>query len=125
MPARAGRPRPTGKLETLQADAIVLALGQKTESEFLRGIPGVDVAEDGTVKVDAGMMTGHPGIFAGGDMVIHRQRGRLAIRHKRAKRARKLRKAAEQLGRVWTPRHLPWIDPLRRTHGPHPEQRNR
>src|SRR5580704_13687597 len=31
-----GFPRPTGKFETLQADAVVLALGQDTESGFLR-----------------------------------------------------------------------------------------
>jgi formate dehydrogenase (NADP+) beta subunit len=64
-----GRPRPTGQVETLHADAIVLALGQKTESGFLRDIPGIDVSEDGTVKIGGDMMTGHAGIFAGGDMV--------------------------------------------------------
>ena len=31
-----GHPRPTGRFETLQADAIVLALGQETDSGFLR-----------------------------------------------------------------------------------------
>ena len=35
-----GRPQPTGRLETLHADAIVLALGQETESGFLRDVPG-------------------------------------------------------------------------------------
>jgi NADPH-dependent glutamate synthase beta subunit-like oxidoreductase len=64
-----GRPRPTGKFETLQADAIVLALGQETDSGFLRNLPGIEVAADGVVKVGPDMMTGHPGIFAGGDMV--------------------------------------------------------
>ncbi|HTY85455.1 MAG TPA: NAD(P)-binding protein [Silvibacterium sp.] len=64
-----GRPRPTGRFETLKADAIVLALGQETDSGFLRKIPGIEFAEDGIVKVGSDMMTGHPGIFAGGDMV--------------------------------------------------------
>jgi formate dehydrogenase beta subunit len=65
----AGRPHPTGRLEQLQADAIVLAVGQETDSTFLRKVPGLEFAEDGIVKVAPNMMTGHPGIFAGGDMV--------------------------------------------------------
>jgi NADPH-dependent glutamate synthase beta subunit-like oxidoreductase len=65
----AGRPHPTGRLEQLQADAIILALGQETDSAFLRHVPGLEFAEDGIVKVADDMMTGHPGIFAGGDMV--------------------------------------------------------
>ena len=64
-----GRPRPTGRFETLRADAVVLALGQETDSGFLRKVPGIEFAEDGIVKVGPDMMTGHPGIFAGGDMV--------------------------------------------------------
>lgn len=64
-----GRPQPTGKFETLQADAIVLAVGEETDSGFLRQVPGVEFAEDGVVKVAPDMMTGHAGIFAGGDMV--------------------------------------------------------
>lgn len=64
-----GRPQPTGRFETLQADAIVLALGQETDSNFLRRVPGIEFAENGIVKVGPDMMTGHAGIFAGGDMV--------------------------------------------------------
>jgi formate dehydrogenase (NADP+) beta subunit len=64
-----GRPQPTGEIETLQADAVVLALGQQTDAAFLRRVPGVECNADDTVIVDARLMTGHPGIFAGGDMV--------------------------------------------------------
>jgi NADPH-dependent glutamate synthase beta subunit-like oxidoreductase len=64
-----GRPRPTGRLETLAADTVILALGQESDSGFLRRVPGVELAGDGTVQVSADMMTGAPGIFAGGDMV--------------------------------------------------------
>jgi NADPH-dependent glutamate synthase beta subunit-like oxidoreductase len=64
-----GRPQPTGRLEILQADAVVLALGQQTDSGFLGRVPGIDFKADGTVLVGPDMMTGHPGIFAGGDMV--------------------------------------------------------
>ena len=64
-----GRPRATGEFETLAADSVVLALGQQTESGFLRKVPGIEFDTDGTVQVAANMMTGHAGIFAGGDMV--------------------------------------------------------
>ena len=64
----AGFPQPTGEIETLAADSVVLALGQDVDLGLLDNVPGLDVT-DGVVKVDANMMTGHPGIFAGGDMV--------------------------------------------------------
>ena len=63
-----GFPQPTGELETLEADSVVLALGQDVDLSLLNGVPGLEIA-DGVVKVGANMMTGHPGIFAGGDMV--------------------------------------------------------
>jgi 2-oxoacid:acceptor oxidoreductase delta subunit (pyruvate/2-ketoisovalerate family) len=63
-----GFPQPTGELEELGADSVVLALGQETDLSLLDGVPGVEV-DDGVVKVGPGMMTGHRGIFAGGDMV--------------------------------------------------------
>jgi NADPH-dependent glutamate synthase beta subunit-like oxidoreductase len=64
-----GFPQPTGRFETLAADTVILALGQETDAAFLRQVPGVEFAPDGTVKVSASMMTGCPGVFAGGDMV--------------------------------------------------------
>jgi NADPH-dependent glutamate synthase beta subunit-like oxidoreductase len=65
----AGRPHPTGRYETLAADTVILALGQETDSAFLRRVPGVEMTADGTVAVSAAMMTGARGVFAGGDMV--------------------------------------------------------
>lgn len=64
-----GRPRPTGQLETIEANDLILALGQDTDTAFLRAVPGIEFKEDGTVIVSPQMMTGRPGIFAGGDMV--------------------------------------------------------
>ena len=64
-----GRPQPTGEFETLEADALILALGQDTDTDFLRRVPGIEFKKDGTVIVDERMMTGCAGIFAGGDMV--------------------------------------------------------
>jgi Pyruvate/2-oxoacid:ferredoxin oxidoreductase delta subunit len=59
----AGFPQPTGELEELSADCLVLALGQD-------------------------LMTGHPGIFAGGDMVPAERTVTVAIGHgKKAARA--------------------------------------
>ncbi len=63
-----GFPQPTGETEELEANSLILALGQEADLTLLAGVPGVEV-EDGVVKVDRAMMTGHPGIFAGGDMV--------------------------------------------------------
>jgi 2-oxoacid:acceptor oxidoreductase delta subunit (pyruvate/2-ketoisovalerate family) len=63
-----GFPQPTGELDELEADSLVLALGQETDLSLLEEVPGLEV-EDGVVKVGSDLMTGHPGIFAGGDMV--------------------------------------------------------
>jgi 2-oxoacid:acceptor oxidoreductase delta subunit (pyruvate/2-ketoisovalerate family) len=63
-----GFPQPTDEYEALEADSLVLALGQDVDLSLLAGVPGLVVA-DGVVQVGPNMMTGHPGIFAGGDMV--------------------------------------------------------
>jgi len=63
-----GRPQPTGRFETLSADAVVLALGQQADSAFLGKIPGIAFEPDGAVTVDRNLMTGCPGVFAGGDV---------------------------------------------------------
>ena len=64
-----GRPQPTGRFEDIEANDLILALGQETDTSFLDGVPGVEFGEDGTVVVSGTMMTGYPGLFAGGDMV--------------------------------------------------------
>ncbi|WP_341925418.1 NAD(P)-binding protein, partial [Nocardioides psychrotolerans] len=63
-----GFPQPTGEVVQLAADALVLALGQEADLGFLTDVPGV-VVDDGVVRVDDQLMTGCPGVFAGGDMV--------------------------------------------------------
>jgi len=63
-----GFPQPTGELEELEADSLVLALGQEADLSLLDGVPGLEI-DDGVVQVGLNMMTGCPGIFAGGDMV--------------------------------------------------------
>ena len=63
-----GFPQPTGEFEEVPADALVMALGQEVDLEFLKQVEGMEFV-DGTLKVDAQMMTGCAGVFAGGDMV--------------------------------------------------------
>ena len=75
-----GFPQPTGELETLAADAVVLALGQDVDLSLLNGVPGLAV-EDGVVRVGPNMMTGHAGIFAGGDMVPAERTVTVAVGH--------------------------------------------
>src|SRR6516225_1668604 len=64
-----GKPHPTGRLETLAADTVIMAVGQDADTAFLRQVPDVEFKQDGTVVVSPSMMTGCPGVFAGGDMV--------------------------------------------------------
>ena len=75
-----GFPQPTGEFETLEADSLVLALGQDVDLSLLDGVPGLEIA-DGVVKVGPNMMTGHPGIFAGGDMVPSERTVTVAVGH--------------------------------------------
>ncbi len=76
-----GRPRPTGRLERLAADAVVLALGQETDSAFLQQMSDLEFSADGTIKVAPTLMTGHAGIFAGGDMVAEERSVTVATGH--------------------------------------------
>ena len=76
-----GYPEPTGEFETLEADTLILALGQDTETGFLKTIPDIEFKKDGTVIVDANMMTGYPGLFAGGDMVPSERTVTIAVGH--------------------------------------------
>lgn len=75
-----GFPQPTGEFEELQADSLVLALGQEADLSFLAGAEGITI-DDGVVEVDAGMMTGRPGVFAGGDMVPAERTVTVAVGH--------------------------------------------
>jgi 2-oxoacid:acceptor oxidoreductase delta subunit (pyruvate/2-ketoisovalerate family) len=75
-----GFPQPTGEFETLEADSLVLALGQDVDLSLLEGVPGLEV-KDGVVQVAPNMMTGYAGIFAGGDMVPSERTVTVAIGH--------------------------------------------
>jgi 2-oxoacid:acceptor oxidoreductase delta subunit (pyruvate/2-ketoisovalerate family) len=75
-----GFPQPTGELERLDADSVILATGQDVDRTLVDGVPGIEV-EDGVIQVGPDMMTGHPGIFAGGDMVPAERTVTTAIGH--------------------------------------------
>ena len=75
-----GFPQPTGETEELAADSVVLALGQDVDLSLLDGVPGITV-DDGVVHVDAQLMTGCPGVFAGGDMVPSERTVTVAVGH--------------------------------------------
>src|SRR5262249_44174782 len=56
---------------TIDADACILAIGQKPELSFLRPEDGVQLTPGGTIKVDpATLATSAPGVFAGGDVAF-------------------------------------------------------
>ncbi|MEN8129976.1 MAG: NAD(P)-binding protein [Pseudomonadota bacterium] len=76
-----GWPQPTGKFESIEADTLVLALGQNVDIGLLRNTPGVTFAKDGVTEVGPDMMTGYPGIFAGGDMVPAARTVTVAVGH--------------------------------------------
>ena len=116
-----GFPQPTGEFETLEADSLVLALGQDVDLSLLDGVPGLEIA-DGVVKVGPNMMTGHPGIFAGGDMVPSERTVTVAVGHgKKAARhidawllRRDLRGAGEARGGRRSTGSIPGTTPTRR-----------
>ena len=76
-----GRPQPTGEIETLEADALVLALGQDVDTSVIERIPEVKMGRDGVVEVGPNMMTGAEGVFAGGDMVPSERTVTIATGH--------------------------------------------
>jgi NADPH-dependent glutamate synthase beta subunit-like oxidoreductase len=99
-----GFPRPTGRFETLAADTVILALGQETDTAFLRQVPGVEFGRDGTVEVSASMMTGCAGVFAGGDMVPSERTVTVGVGHGK-KAARNIDAWLRELAPQTLPKH--------------------
>ena len=81
-----GFPEPTGEFEELDADALLLALGQDTDLSLVEGHPEVAI-DHGVVQVAPSMMTGLAGVFAGGDATPADRTATVAVGHgKRAAR---------------------------------------
>ena len=69
MKVEKGKAVDTNEFETIDADVLIMANRQESNSGFLRSVNGVTINDDGTVSIDSQRMTGHEGIFAGGDML--------------------------------------------------------
>jgi NADPH-dependent glutamate synthase beta subunit-like oxidoreductase len=83
-----GRPHGTGRFETLAADTVILALGQESDTAFLQAVPGVEFDDDVVQVKPATLMTGAPGVFAGGDAVPSQRTVTIGVGHgKRAARS--------------------------------------
>jgi len=76
-----GWPQPTGEYETIEADSLVLALGQNVDQSLLTNLPGVALNRDGVVEVGPDMATAYTGVFAGGDMVPAERTVTVAVGH--------------------------------------------
>lgn len=71
----------TGQFETFTADSLLLALGQEGDTAFLNSITDIAFKDDGTPVLNAERMTGHDGIFAGGDIIPGERSATIAIGH--------------------------------------------
>jgi NADPH-dependent glutamate synthase beta subunit-like oxidoreductase len=76
-----GWPQPTGEFETIEADSLVLALGQNVDQSILTNLPGVALNQAGVVEVGVDMATAFDGVFAGGDMVPAERTVTVAVGH--------------------------------------------
>jgi NADPH-dependent glutamate synthase beta subunit-like oxidoreductase len=76
-----GWPQPTGQSKSLGIDTVIMALGQDTDIAVPDGLAGVVVTGERTIAVGADFQTGHPGVFAGGDMVPGERTVTVAIGH--------------------------------------------
>lgn len=75
-----GSPQPIGKTESMESDCVVLALGQEPDLSSIEKVPGLKMM-NGVLAVDERMMTGFPGLFAGGDMTPSARTATTAIGH--------------------------------------------
>ncbi len=70
-PDASGRRRPVpvkGSNFVVEADTLIIAIGQNPNPLLAKATAGLEVTEEGTLKVDEHQMTSLPGVFAGGDI---------------------------------------------------------
>ena len=68
VPVEGGQIIRSGQTETIEADVLVQAFGQTGDFAAFDQLPGLVIA-DGAVQVGPDLMTGAPGVLAGGDMI--------------------------------------------------------
>lgn len=57
--------------EMMEADSVILAIGQQADLSFLQPEDGIQLTPQGTIRVDpATLATTAPGVFAGGDVAF-------------------------------------------------------
>lgn len=71
----------TGEFEIIETDTLLMALGQEGDTAFLSNLTDIVLKEDGTPVLNAERMTGHDGIFAGGDIIAGERSATIAIGH--------------------------------------------
>jgi len=69
MKVEKGKVIGTGEYESIDADVLIIANKQESDTGFLRAVNGITLNDDGTIAINAQRMTGCEGIFAGGDML--------------------------------------------------------
>lgn len=69
MKVEKGKAVGTGEFIKVPADILINANRQEADTAFLRSVNNIQLNDDGTVRINAQRMTGHEGIFAGGDML--------------------------------------------------------
>lgn len=58
-------------VETIPADACILAIGQRADLDFVEPADGIDLTPGGSIRVDPETLaTSAPGVFAGGDVAF-------------------------------------------------------
>jgi len=64
-----GSVKPTGQVERLAADSLVLAIGEHADLSLLRNTPEITTSNHEEIRVDKAFMSGAEGVFAGGDCI--------------------------------------------------------
>lgn len=71
-PDQSNRPRPIvikGSEFLIEADTVIVAIGQSPNPLVPKLTPGLEVTDKGTIKVDEHYQTSLKGVFAGGDII--------------------------------------------------------
>ena len=70
----------TGEFETVEADIVVLAIGQIIDEQLFENTPNIEI-ENKAIQINSIMQTGQEGIFAAGDAVPSQRSVTTALGH--------------------------------------------
>jgi NADPH-dependent glutamate synthase beta subunit-like oxidoreductase len=98
-----------GTETTLEADTVLLAVGQSPEESILSDAAVLETTPDGTIRVDENLATNIPGVFAGGDILA----GPQSVVHALSEGKRAAQSIDEYLsGKKLRVRKRAWMSPL-------------